>query len=269
MQDDPTEAMERDSVPAGESDAHGGRCSVVLMGSLSAASEAFDILRADPFFDLAAMVCRDDDPREAGERYAIDRAREHDVPVRTLETMPTADLGVAIRFDQILRARHLERFVLGVVNLHGAPLPEMRGSFCECAAILERRGEFGVSLHLMDDGVDTGPLLCVERFEIADDATAGELLREANRRGMGLVREHVKAYADGRLLPAPQDLAAGRTYRAAELAGLRDGPPPADPVERERHVRAFHYAPGPAVARSPVSARLRALLASLLPGKRA
>lgn len=241
-----------------------GRTSIVLMGSLSAAAACFDMLRANPRLDITAMVCRDDDPREPGERYAIDLARQHTVPVHTLETMPRADLGLAIRFDQVLRARHLARFERGVINLHGAPLPDMRGSMCECAAILEERAQFGASLHLMDEGVDTGPVLCVEHFDIAGDATAGALLREANTRGVNMVRDNLDAFIDGRLQPAAQDLACGRTYRSAQLEPVRDAPLPRDPAARDRVLRAFHYGPGP-VRRGQ---GLRARLASVIPGWR-
>ena len=226
--------------PAGQE-----RVSLVLMGSLSAAAQFFDFIREHPRLDLVAMVCRDDNRREPGESYAIDKARENGVPVHSLETMPAADLGLAIRFDQILQQRHLDRFGRGVINLHGAPLPEMRGSMCECAAILEGASHFGASLHLMDGGVDTGAILCVERFEIAPDATAGALLREANCKGLKLVRDHIDAFLDGQLEPMAQDKAAGRTYRQAELLRIRNAPPGLNPLHRDRVRRAFHYASEP------------------------
>jgi methionyl-tRNA formyltransferase len=215
----------------------------VLMGSLSAACACFDFLQTSENFDLRAVVCRDDDPRQEGEDYLIDRAREHGVPIYNLDTMPEADIGVAVRFDRILRGRHRDRFRLGVVNLHGAPLPEMRGSLCEVAAILEERESFGTSLHLMDDGIDTGPILAVERFPIGANATAGELLREANRRGVAMIEARLQPYAEGTLIPRAQDLSAGRTYRKAEVLALKQPSSSAKREARDRVERAFCYDP--------------------------
>ena len=241
------------------------RTSIVLMGSLSAAHDCLRFLLDHPRLNCIAVVCRDDPVRERGEQYAIDLAREHSLPVHGLDTMPQADLGLAMRFDQVLRARHLERFERGVINLHGAPLPDMRGSMCECAAILEQRDEFGTSLHFMDTGVDTGALLCVERFEITRDATAGGLLREANRRGMALLRDNIDAIIERRIEPVPQDPAAGRTYRRVDLEAVRRAPLPLNPIARDRVRRAFHYGPAPLGGWSA----MRRVAAAITPGPRA
>ena len=235
--------------------------SVVLMGSLSAAAACFDFVRDHPRLDLVAMVCRNDEVREPGESYAIDKALENGVPVHTMETMPAADLGLSIRFDQILRKRHRDRFARGVINLHGAPLPEMRGSMCECAAILEEASYFGASLHLIDDGVDTGAILCVDRFEIAPDATAGVLLRESNRRGLRMLRDHVDAFLDGRLELSVQEEAGGRTYRQGDLLRIKHSPLPLNPIRRNRVRRAFHYGAEP-LGGSRLLVRLAAALRS-------
>ncbi|MEE4538168.1 MAG: formyltransferase family protein [Erythrobacter sp.] len=214
---------------------------VVLMGTLSAAVRCFDFCLASPQIDLIGVVCRDDDPRQSGETYVIDKARTHGITRFSLDEMPATDIGLAIRFDQLLTSAHRARFAHGVLNLHGAPLPDMRGSLCEVAAILERRIEFGVSLHVMEDGVDTGPLLCVERFAIPTGATAGELLREANRRGVELVETYLVPFVRGDIDPTPQDLSRGRSYRRSEVleqAARLDG---FAPFARSRKVRALHY----------------------------
>ncbi|MEE4200327.1 formyltransferase family protein [Erythrobacter sp.] len=230
--------------------------SAVLMGSLSAASECFDFLMSDENFDLVAVVCRDDDPRQVGEQYVIDRARRAGVAVCALDNMPSADVGIAVRFDRILTPAHRARFSRGVVNLHGAPLPEMRGSLCECAAILEGREQFGASLHLMDDGIDTGPLLHVERFVIAPDATAGSLLREANALGIEMIKEYLHAYIEGELEPMPQEKRAGLTYRKVDVLARRQVPADAGPAEHDRVRRAFCYDPKGLPARSSLRERL-------------
>lgn len=214
------------------------------MGSLSAARQSLEFLLSNDRFKCVAVVCREDRPRQTGESYTIDLARDAGIPIVSLDEMPDAEIGLAVRFDQILSAAHRARFRFGVINLHGAPLPEMRGSLCECAAILEERDTFGASLHLMDDGIDTGPLIAQERFPIPADATAGSLLREANRRGVALIEEHLANYVDGAVTPIPQELSAGRTYRRREVLRARDPARALGPEGRDRVARAFCYDPG-------------------------
>ncbi|WP_420391417.1 formyltransferase family protein [Acuticoccus sp.] len=233
--------------------------SVVLFGSLGPAAQCLAWLLDRSDVTVPAVVCRAGRADRAEERAVVDLARARAVPVVALEEVPEADLGLSVRFHQILRRRHLDRFVRGVVNMHGAPLPDMRGSMCECAAILEGRRTFGVSLHMMDEGVDTGPILAVDRFDVPRDATAKSLLSEANRRGVALVRGHFDDILAGRLEARPQALAEGRTYRAAELLAVRDGPIPWRRSRRDRRRRAFFYFEGaPQVPR--IATRLRQLI---------
>jgi methionyl-tRNA formyltransferase len=110
-----------------------------------------------------------------------------------------ADIGLSVRFHEILRQQHLDRFRLGVVNLHGAPLPDMRGSMCDAAAIIEGRTEFGTSLHWMDTGIDTGPILAVRRFPIEPDDTVYELFEQSNSLGFQLIQETLISIVEGNL----------------------------------------------------------------------
>jgi methionyl-tRNA formyltransferase len=101
---------------------------------------------------------------------------------------------------------------LGAINLHPSLLPENRGP--DPLFWTFRRGdpETGVTAHLMDEGLDTGPILRQERFPLADGITEGELLAQCARAGAEVLVKSVLDLAEGHAAPLPQDPARATTY---------------------------------------------------------
>lgn len=76
-----------------------------------------------------------------------------------------ADLGVSVQFRRILRAPELARYPRGVVNLHTGYLPWNRGAMPNVWPILDG-SPAGVTLHYLDEGVDTGPLVARQQVAV-------------------------------------------------------------------------------------------------------
>jgi methionyl-tRNA formyltransferase len=102
---------------------------------------------------------------------------------------------------------------LGCVNMHGGILPEYRGGHVMQWAIINGERETGVTLHYIDEGVDTGPIIASARVPITwgDDAvTVREKLEVA---GAGLLQEWWPAIAAGTAPRTRQDESRARYYR--------------------------------------------------------
>ena len=84
-------------------------------------------------------------------------------------------------FGLIFRQRTLAIPRLGSVNVHPSLLPKYRGAVPIPAAIAAGDTETGVSLMVMDEGIDTGAVISIERAPIADDDTTESLGRSAGR----------------------------------------------------------------------------------------
>lgn len=104
----------------------------------------------------------------------------------------------------------------GVLNLHPAPLPQGRGPDPLFWAFREPAGSGGggVTAHLMDRGLDSGPIVAQERFPIADGTTGPELELQAAARGAALLTRAALALLDGTAHPQPQDEVAATAYPA-------------------------------------------------------
>lgn len=152
-------------------------------------------------------------------------------------------LIVVAAFGQILRPEVLTLPQHGCVNIHASLLPRHRGAAPIQAAILAGDKETGITIMLMDEGIDTGPMLVRRVIEISPADTGGSLFEKLSVMGGGLLLETLPRYLGGELTPQPQP-AEGATYAPMlkKEDGLLDFTRPA--AELERKIRAFQPWPG-------------------------
>jgi methionyl-tRNA formyltransferase len=169
------------------------------------------------------------------------RLREPEAMERLREWAP--ELIVVAAFGQILRPDVLGLPPHGCVNVHASLLPRWRGAAPVQAAILNNDAETGITIMLMDPGVDTGPLLSQRALPILPRDTAGTLSERLSRLGGELLLETLPGYLSGEVQPQPQD-EAGATY--APMLKKKDGRLDFNQTagELERRVRAFSPWPG-------------------------
>jgi methionyl-tRNA formyltransferase len=114
-----------------------------------------------------------------------------------------ADVVVMAGFNEILRPEAL-RALPPVLNVHPSLLPEHRGPHPEFWTVASGAREGGVTLHLVDEGVDTGPIVAQERFPVEPWLTGGELQQRAMDVGAGLLQDVLARWGGPRSLSWPQ-----------------------------------------------------------------
>jgi methionyl-tRNA formyltransferase len=132
---------------------------------------------------------------------------------------------------------------LGCLNIHGSVLPRWRGAAPIHRAIEAGDAETGITIMQMDAGLDTGPMLLVEREPIRPDDTTGSLHDRLAALGARLAVRALDDAARGALHPVVQP-EAGVTYahKIAKAEAAIDWSQPA--VAIERRIRAFDPFPG-------------------------
>jgi UDP-4-amino-4-deoxy-L-arabinose formyltransferase/UDP-glucuronic acid dehydrogenase (UDP-4-keto-hexauronic acid decarboxylating) len=154
------------------------------------------------------------------------------------------DLLVNVHSLFLIHPSVLAAPTIGSFNLHPGPLPEYAGLNVPSWAIYEGERSHGVTLHWLDEGIDTGPIAWQERFPVEGDDTALAVSGKCVRLGVPLVlRLATVAANDTRLIPREeQDLTRRRYFPAGPPAdGRIDWTKPADAILR--FVRAADYAP--------------------------
>jgi methionyl-tRNA formyltransferase len=153
------------------------------------------------------------------------------------------DLIVVAAFGQILKPEILALPVHGCINVHASLLPRWRGAAPIQAAILSGDAETGITIMLMDQGLDTGGILSQGRTPIGADDTAGTITAKLAHLGADLLLQTLPAYLGADLQAVAQD--ASRATHAPMLKkqdGLLDLSMPAGALERR--VRALNPWPG-------------------------
>ena len=114
-------------------------------------------------------------------------------------------VAVVVAFGQIFPRALLELPRHGCINLHASLLPRYRGASPIQAAVAAGETRTGATTMLMEEGLDSGPILLQEETEIGTAETAGELSRRLAGLGAGLVVRTLEELEQGRLAPRPQD----------------------------------------------------------------
>jgi len=112
---------------------------------------------------------------------------------------------VASAFGQLLPQSVLNIPSLGCLNVHPSLLPKHRGPSPVAAAILNGDETTGVTIMLMDRGLDTGPILAQQQISISPEDTTGTLSAKLAQLGADLLVQTLPLWLSGGLTPQPQD----------------------------------------------------------------
>jgi methionyl-tRNA formyltransferase len=230
---------------------------VVFLGSGTFAVPSLEAL-LDAGHQVAALVTQPD--REKGRGRALAptptktvaevrgvpvlqprRVREPDAQEALRRLAP--ELQVVVAFGQILPRSVIDVAPRGTLNVHASLLPRLRGAAPIQWAIANGDAETGVSTMLIDEGLDTGPVLLQSATAIDPEERASELEPRLARLGAELLLETVGGLERGSLQPVPQDSSRATL---APLLKKDDGRLEWRRPARELHNRArgFHPWPG-------------------------
>lgn len=95
---------------------------------------------------------------------------------------------------------------LGCLNIHSGLLPKYRGRYATAHAIFNEEAFAGVTLHWMDERIDSGPVIMQGKITIDQDDTAKSLYHKFTKLGTKLFTEFLRLWLNGRRIPSrPQD----------------------------------------------------------------
>jgi folate-dependent phosphoribosylglycinamide formyltransferase PurN len=152
-------------------------------------------------------------------------AQRRDIPILTVGDINGVRAETALRRARpdviaftgggLIRSGLLALPRLGILNCHMGILPRFRGMDVVEWAILEAGAEgprLGLTLHLMDRGVDTGPILLQHNLELRRGDTLEAVRRRLEPAMARLMLEGVRGLRDGSITPRTQTEGEGRQY---------------------------------------------------------
>lgn len=128
---------------------------------------------------------------------------------------------ISTEFDKIIKP---DRFrSKNLYNIHFSLLPKYKGVFTSVWPILNNDKFSGVTLHKIDNGIDTGEIIAQKKFLIKNDETAYSLYHKLIKNGTNLVIKHLEKLFAGNVCSTPQGI-RGSTYysrQSLNFANLR------------------------------------------------
>ena len=192
---------------------------VVFAGTPDAAVPSLRALLESPRHEVAAVLTRPDAPSGRGRRLRPSpvAALAREAGLETLTPRSAREPGLADRLREIaprcvpvVAYGHLvPRELLDVppsgwVNLHFSLLPAWRGAAPVQRAVMAGDEVTGATTFLLEEGMDTGPVLGVLTEAVGPRDTAGDLLERLAAAGAGLLRATLDGLEDGALEARPQ-----------------------------------------------------------------
>ena len=147
-----------------------------------------------------------------GYPILVQPPRQTVVPFITQIQRLKPDLGVVWSYPMILPAELVAAPRFGCVNMHTGLLPYYRGGHALPWAIINGEAQTGVTLHYMDAGIDSGPLVAQAQFPIGDQDDLVSLMQKSKAAGTSLLTRCWAALATGKAARTPQDETQARYY---------------------------------------------------------
>jgi len=229
---------------------------VVFFGSGPVAAKSLELLARN--FEIEAVVTKPKPAHHHGRFPVIDIAGSLKLPLKTvtnkadldelIATKPfTSEVGVLIDFGIIVSQKVIDYFEKGIVNSHFSLLPEWRGADPITFSILSGQKRTGVSLMLLVEKMDEGPIIACSVQGISDEETTPSLTEKLIYLSNELLEKEIPRYLSGEVESANQDQMAELvpdypsepTYsrKLTKEDGRIDWNNPAKQIERE--IRAF------------------------------
>ena len=191
---------------------------VVFMGTPDIAATCLKRILADGF-DVVGVYTQPDRPKGRGMKMIYSAVKEvalaNSLPVFQPENFKAdedvealralnPDVIAVVAYGRILPQRVLDIPAKGCVNIHASLLPQYRGSAPYQWAVLDGLKETGVSAQHMALKMDAGDIIDVEKTEIGENETAGELLDRLAVLGADLLSRVLTRFEQDDVAGVPQ-----------------------------------------------------------------
>jgi methionyl-tRNA formyltransferase len=259
------------------------KISTIFIGTSYEGVSSLDELAASPDFSVSAVLTQPDKP--AGRKQKLtpspikQAALSHTIPIHTTSEEDiyrkilkeyAPELAVTIAFGDFIPGFFLEALTYTCINVHYSLLPQLRGAVPVQMAILQDLPETGVTIQIMEEKMDTGPILAQARVPISSDETTPSLKEKLIPTGEKLLMDTLPRWIDGSITPNQQDDSHATYCYMSDISkeNARIVWDRMDAAHIERMVRAF--LPWPvAWTTLPDGKRLKIFKASVVPVKSA
>lgn len=180
---------------------------IVYLGTKSIGAICFQfLLEQKEVLDLEIIAVGTKERKDMDSEITVAQlAKDNNIPILpNADGIPECDFIYSVQYHEILKAEHIAKARKAVVNLHLAPLPDYRGCNQFSFAIANEAKEFGVTIHQIDTGIDSGAILFEDRFDMPTDIWVKDLVEMSIDKGITLFKATLSQLLNGEYLAVPQ-----------------------------------------------------------------
>lgn len=170
--------------------------------------------------EVAAVVTQPDKPKGRGGAMSFSDVKQAAIELGLLVLQPkrardeefvnelrkiNPDVIVVVAFGQILSKEILDMPKYGCVNVHASLLPKYRGASPIQWAVIDGCEYSGVTTMMMNEGIDTGDILLVEKVKLDSKETGGSLFDKLSGVGAALLVKTLDELEKGTVKPVKQN----------------------------------------------------------------
>ena len=174
--------------------------------------KAFKKIISDSSLEIVFLTARYD----SQDSVLMDMAKENGIPViihKNINTVEAreeyagymADLFVSMSFNQIFKKDFINIPPLKTINCHAGKLPFYRGRNILNWALINDEKDFGITVHYVDEGIDTGDIILQRVYPITDEDSYATLLERAYIGCADILYEAIKKLQEGTAEAIPQN----------------------------------------------------------------
>jgi methionyl-tRNA formyltransferase len=174
---------------------------------------ALDLLLLDKTIDIVFIVPRNDTKDEFLKNRAAKNGIDYLSPVKVNSpefynqaVRYNCDLFVSMSYNQIFREKIYSLPRLKTINCHAGKLPFYRGRNILNWALINDEKEFGITVHYVDNGIDTGDIILQRTYPITDQDDYSTLLETAYKECPNILYDAIKQIQAGTSQRIPQDV---------------------------------------------------------------
>lgn len=188
-----------------------GMIRVGFFGDGPWAVNALQLLIDNPVVEISFVALRHKQPDDKLKRIAQDFNIISVCPenINSRQFLDWAEqqkcgLYVSMSYDQIFRKTIIDLPDKGIINCHAGKLPFYRGRNVLNWALINDEKEFGITVHFVDEGIDTGDIILQQTYPITDNDDYGTLLQTAHTECARLLKKAVTLIIDNKSQPVRQ-----------------------------------------------------------------
>lgn len=173
--------------------------------------QAFNKLISDKEIEIKFICVRYDTKdvtlKQYCQKYNIDYIKDKDVNSTSFNNRMSkygCDLFVSMSFNQIFKRDIINLTKYKIINCHAGKLPFYRGRNILNWALINDESEFGVTVHYVDEGIDTGDIILQDLHAIDDSDDYATLLDRSYQACSSILYKAVCMFKSGRVIGKSQ-----------------------------------------------------------------